>query len=91
MILNTAWNVSKYEIFFGPYFPVFGLNTGKYRPEKTLYLDTFHAVEALGKSTAKWKDSAKFYEYEQEIGWSITKLDNKTLFTDNSEKQNCIS
>ena len=26
------------------YFPVFGLNTGKYEPEKTPYLDTFHAV-----------------------------------------------
>ena len=27
--------------FFGPYFPVFGLNTGKYGPDKTSYLDTF--------------------------------------------------
>ena len=43
--------------FSGPHFPVFGLNTeiyrvntvlqsntGKYGPEKTPYLDTFHAV-----------------------------------------------
>ena len=30
--------------FFGPYFPVFSPNTGKYGPEKTPYLDTFHAV-----------------------------------------------
>ena len=39
--------------FSGPYFPVFGLNTetygvspntGKYGPEKTPYLDTFHAM-----------------------------------------------
>ena len=29
--------MSKYGVFSGPYFPVFG-------PEKTLYLDTFHAV-----------------------------------------------
>ena len=28
-----------------PYFPAFGLNTGKYGPEKTAYLDTFHAVD----------------------------------------------
>ena len=34
----------KYGVFSGPYFPVFGLNTGKDGPEKTLYLDTFHAV-----------------------------------------------
>ena len=34
----TAW------FFSGPYFPVFGLNTGKYGPEKTPYLDTFYTV-----------------------------------------------
>ena len=47
---DTAWKVSKYGVFSGPYFPVFGLNTetyskwGKYGPEKFSYLDTFHAV-----------------------------------------------
>ena len=41
---NTAWKVSKYVVFSGPYFPV---NTGKYGPEKTLYLDTFHAVKIM--------------------------------------------
>ena len=30
--------------FSGLYFPAFGLNTGKYGPEKTPYLDTFNAV-----------------------------------------------
>ena len=40
----TAWKVSKYGIFSGPYFPVFELNTEKYGPEKTPCLDTFHAV-----------------------------------------------
>ena len=30
--------------FSGPYFPVFGLNRGKYGAGKTPYLDTFHAV-----------------------------------------------
>ena len=34
----------KIRSFSGPYFPVFSLNTGKYGPEKTPYLDTFHAV-----------------------------------------------
>ena len=32
--LYTAWKVSKYEVFSGPYFPVF-------EPEKTPYLDFF--------------------------------------------------
>ena len=46
--------MSKYAVFSGPYFPAFGLNTEylselipnarKYGPEKTPYLDTFHAV-----------------------------------------------
>ena len=37
----------KYVAFSGPYFPVFGLNTGKYGPENT-YLNIFHAVRGLG-------------------------------------------
>ena len=37
--------VSKYGLFSGSYFPSFGLDTGKYGPEKTPYLDTFHTVE----------------------------------------------
>ena len=39
--------MSKYGTFSGPYFPAFGLNSPnvvKYGPEKTPYLDTFHAV-----------------------------------------------
>ena len=40
----TAWNSVQYGVISGPYFPVFGLNTGKYGPEITPYLDTFHAV-----------------------------------------------
>ena len=41
----TAWKVAKYGVFSGPYFPVFSPNAGKYGPEKTPYLDTFHAVD----------------------------------------------
>ena len=33
-ILEDSLRVSKYGILSGPYFPVFGLNTGEYRPEK---------------------------------------------------------
>ena len=40
----TASKMSKYGVISGPYLPVFGLNIGKYAPEKTPYLDTFHAV-----------------------------------------------
>ena len=41
---HTAWKVSKYGVFSGLYFPVFRPNAGKYGPEKTPYLVTFHAV-----------------------------------------------
>ena len=40
----TVWKVSKWEVISGPYFPVFGLNAGKYGPKISPYLDTFHAV-----------------------------------------------
>ena len=46
-LIDTAWKVSKYGVISGPYFPVFGLNTGKYGPEITPCLDTFHAVRVL--------------------------------------------
>ena len=53
---NTAWKVFKYEVISGSYFPVFGLNTGKYRPEITPYLDTFHAVNVKTNRmvSSKW-------------------------------------
>ena len=49
--------MSKCGVISGPYFPVFGLSTGKYGPEITSHVDTFHAVpqssknEFWGKST----------------------------------------
>ena len=54
----TAWKVFKYGVFSGPYFPVFGLNTGKYGPEKSRYLDTFHAVFVRDVATNKVDDSS---------------------------------
>ena len=36
--------MSKYGVISGSYFPVFSPNTGKYGPEITPYLYTFHAV-----------------------------------------------
>ena len=46
-LVYTAWKVSKYGVFSGPCFPVFSPNAGKYGPEKTPCLDTFHAVLCL--------------------------------------------
>ena len=41
---SHLWKMSKYGVISGPYFLVFGLNAGKYGPEITPYLGTFHAV-----------------------------------------------
>ena len=44
---SNAWKVSHYKLFFsGSYFSIFVFSpkTGKDSPEKTLYLETFHAV-----------------------------------------------
>ena len=48
-IIHTARKISKYRVFSGPYFPVFGLNTGKDGPEKTPYLDTFYTMSVIPK------------------------------------------
>ena len=52
--LHTTWKVSNYGVISGPYFPVFGLNTGKYWPEITPYLDTFLAVGAPLSNTGNF-------------------------------------
>ena len=44
LISFTAWKVSKYGVISDPYFPVFGLNTGKYGPEITPYLAAYYAA-----------------------------------------------
>ena len=46
--------MSKYGVFSGLHFPVFGLNTGKYGPEETPYLDTF--TQYYGKGALAWND-----------------------------------
>ena len=53
--------MSKYRVFSGPYFPVFRPKTGYYGPEKTPYLDTFHAVtnthcflHVVSKTSIRW-------------------------------------
>ena len=50
---NNVLNVSKYGAFFGSCFPVFSPNAGKYGPEATPYLDTFHAVQSRAKKKIK--------------------------------------
>ena len=52
---NTAWKVSKYEVFLGLYFPVFGLNTGKY---------------GLGHSSSSGNDSIELHRaFLQVLQW----------------------
>ena len=52
----AVWKVSKYGVFSDPYFPVFGLNTGKYGPEK-LRIWTVFTQNAVERGTLKWNRS----------------------------------
>ena len=56
--------MSKYGVISGPYFPVFSLNTGKYRPEVPPYLDTFHAVDKCQC------DGKKYCKCEGDYSWN---------------------
>ena len=60
--------MSKYGVISGPYFPVFGVNTGKSVPGITPYLGTFHAV--------------KGYQEEGSLNSSIIKNSDIHAFTD---------
>ena len=44
---NCAKMCPKTELFSGPYLAIFGLNAGKYGPEKTPYLDSFQAASFM--------------------------------------------
>ena len=72
--------MSKYGLISGPYFPVFGLNTeiyevnpntGKYGPEITPYLDTFHAVLFRGDMITNVGDHG--YPTEKNFRCSLVK------------------
>ena len=56
--------MSKYGVISGPYFPVFGLNTGKYGPERTPDLNTFHAVKQIVGYIDYWLIMSR-EQYEQ--------------------------
>ena len=55
--------MSKYGVFSGPYFPVFGLNTGKYGLEKNSVFGHFwhsqYYVNATFKSHKIFSDPSK--------------------------------
>ena len=62
---GTARKVSKYGVISGPYFPVFSPNTGKYGPEITPYLDTFHVVKHNRHLLSKQSNSVPFSIFSQ--------------------------
>ena len=51
--IHTAQKGSEYRVFLSKCFPVFSLNTGKYGPEKTPYLDSLYAVSPINQSKTK--------------------------------------
>ena len=99
--------MSKYGVFTGPYFPVFGLNkefysvnlsvfilnTGKYGPEKTPYMDIFHVMIYMDRENEFIKNDKK--KSDQNASLKIKKSKKtkaKTVIcgskTDANSKQN---
>ena len=72
--------MSKYGVFSGSHFPKFGLNTGQYGPEKTPYLDIFHALNVsltIILLAALRKD--KFFPFCQQGGFQTAPYDRDKL------------
>ena len=64
--------MSKYGDFSGLYFSAFSPNAGKYGPEKSPYLDTFHAVATMIKfqlSATIFPEVMAFANFFSKIEW----------------------
>ena len=86
-ILEVSWwEVSKYGIFSGLYFPAFGLNKeryflsiriqsecGKIRTRKTPYLDSFHALKLISNRDSNFR--IMLYCYFEDLAF----LENNTV------------
>ena len=64
---NTAWNVSKYGVFFSPYFPTFGLNTERY--SVSLRIQSECGEILIRKNSVFWHfwRSASFKNWKQDF------------------------
>ena len=78
---NTAWKLFKYGVSSGSSFPVFSPNTEEYGPEKTPYLDIFHAVLRLAifdkimhRYKCTYKKHCKIWTYKLYSLKSVIKL-----------------
>ena len=78
--------MSKYEIVYGPYFLVFGLNTGKYGQKKSLYgLFCRSVIELEGRSPRNNLRIDCIKEEPNETWEALKKTQN--IITDKSEKE----
>ena len=57
--------MSKYEVFSGPYFAIFGLNREKYGPEKTPYLDIPHAQKKVKMNSEAYSELCQASQIER--------------------------
>ena len=102
LMLIPCVRIVQIQSFSGQYFSVFGLNTGKYGPEKTPYLDTFQAVKFTSDVIIIWTSFTSFssfyiVDFEQTIICRTTlkfrirsitlKIDRKWIYISISKKQ----
>ena len=72
--MHTAWKVSKYGVISGPHFSVFSPNAGKYEPEITPYLNTFHAVAGRISSFGVAHEETYIQNFYTELTWNGGKM-----------------
>ena len=67
--------MSIYGVFSGPHFPVYSPNTRKNGPEKTPYLDTFHALKK--KTLSNWEQLVEysyFFFFEETTAMAVFRI-----------------
>ena len=78
--------MSKYEIVYGPYFLVFGLNTGKYGQKKSLYGLFWRSVIELEEKSRRNNFRIDGIKEEPNETWEALKK-TQNIITDKSEKE----
>ena len=78
--------MSKYGNVSGPYFLVFGLNTGKYGPKKSVYGLFSHIVIGLEERSRRNNFRIDGIKEEPNETWEALKK-NQNIITDKSENE----
>ena len=77
---HTAWKVSKYRVFSGPYFPVFGLNTEIYGVNLRIHSE-YRKIRTRKNSVFEhfsYSDFFPLFFFSPSLTWTLSKNEMKT-------------